>query len=332
MNKQFCLLKENNFELPADVDANRKRAIMNYKKVWENGRVLRYHFMEKYPGKETQKQIVRDCFKAWKNVGLGISFEETDGDAEIRIGFMQGDGAWSYLGKDCASIPLTERTMNFGWDLTEDIDTALHEIGHAIGLNHEHQNPNAGIVWDEEAVYEELASYPNYWSRQTTYDNIIKKLDYVQGSDWDKDSVMHYPFKAGLITKPEIYQTTDLTPKGGLSDLDKKIVQSFYPQLQEQTKITPPYNQKIYISKGEQKDFVIVPETTDEYIIMTSGYSDTFISLFEDLELIAENDDSGYRWNAKIITTLNADTEYVLKLRLYSQYKSGDTFLNIHHN
>ena len=43
-----------------------------------------------------------------------------------------------------------ERTMNFGWALTTAYghDTALHEIGHTLGLEHEHQNPNAGISWN----------------------------------------------------------------------------------------------------------------------------------------------------------------------------------------
>ena len=53
--------------------------------------------------------------------------------------------------------------MNFGWDLTQpgEIDTAIHEIGHTLGFPHEHQNPHAGIVWDEEAVYAALAQPPN---------------------------------------------------------------------------------------------------------------------------------------------------------------------------
>ena len=45
--------------------------------------------------------------------------------------------------------------MNFGWDLTPlgRSTTALHEIGHTLGMPHEHQNPFAGIAWDEETVY-----------------------------------------------------------------------------------------------------------------------------------------------------------------------------------
>ncbi|WP_374089487.1 hypothetical protein [Methylomicrobium lacus] len=62
--------------------------------------------------------------------------------------------------------------MNFGWNLTEaasEIDTAIHEIGHTLGFPHEHQNPNSGIAWDEEAVYHSLAQPPNSWSREVTF-------------------------------------------------------------------------------------------------------------------------------------------------------------------
>ena len=47
--------------------------------------------------------------------------------------------------------------MNYGW-LTPDSDddelrrVVLHEFGHALGLIHEHQNPEGGIEWNEPAV------------------------------------------------------------------------------------------------------------------------------------------------------------------------------------
>jgi hypothetical protein len=73
-------------------------------------------------------------------------------------------------------------------------------------------------VWDEEAVYKSLAGPPNLWPREVTYSNIIEKIDptLVDGGEWDKDSIMHYPFEAGMILKPEKYRTEPLEPAGGV--------------------------------------------------------------------------------------------------------------------
>src|SRR5439155_8755648 len=124
------------------------------------------------------------------------------GSADVRIGFVDGDGAWSYLGRDVRDVPgRFERTMNFGWDLTEDprkADVAVHEIGHTLGFPHEHQNPFAGIVWDEEAVYRYFGGPPNNWPRETVELNVLRKLaaSEVQGTQWDPDSIMHSGFAA----------------------------------------------------------------------------------------------------------------------------------------
>ncbi|MCI0747548.1 MAG: M12 family metallopeptidase [Verrucomicrobia subdivision 3 bacterium] len=146
-----------------------------------NGAVLHYHFMDdpaEWKGAEGQKQVVRKAFEAWKNVGIGLSFQEVQdrNDAEIRIGFQDGDGAWSYIGRDVLDQGTDDRTMNFGWDIRAEIDTAIHEIGHTLGFPHERQNPKAGIVWDEEAVSRALAGEPNFWSREKTFHNIISKI------------------------------------------------------------------------------------------------------------------------------------------------------------
>jgi hypothetical protein len=107
------------------VSPERARLIRSIAKKWVNGTKLRYYFFESGPnsGGNEQKEIVRQGFEVWKKVGIGIKFEEVRNisEAEIRIGFVQGDGAWSYVGRDTIDIPKQgERTMNFGWDLRAD--------------------------------------------------------------------------------------------------------------------------------------------------------------------------------------------------------------------
>jgi hypothetical protein len=216
-----------------DVAPGRAGLINMFANKWVNGTVLHYHFFggpQEWTTSDAEKDVVRRAFGAWKEVGIGLEFQEVSApdEAEIRIGFLRGDGAWSYIGNGILNIGTSQRTMNFGWNLTrrpQEIDTAIHEIGHTLGFPHEHQNPNAGIVWDEEAVYAALGGPPNNWSRDTTFRNIIRKIrpDTVQGSSWDPHSIMHYPFEAGLIQAPAEYGA-GLDPEPGLSARDKEWV------------------------------------------------------------------------------------------------------------
>lgn len=335
-----------------NVDPARRSLIISLAGKWANGTVLHYYFFDKesdgeyvyfsdgtkewrtWTADEKQKDVVRKGFDIWKEVGIGLKFKEVASrdEAEIRIGFMQGDGAWSYIGRYILEIGSNKRTMNFGWDLIGDVDTAVHEIGHTLGFPHEHQNPNAGIEWDEEAVYDQLAKPPNNWPREKTYHNIIRKIDpdTVQGTNWDPNSIMHYPFGRGMIKKPERY-SQGLIPEPGLSDRDKAWVKVFYPPMDpiEDTELTPFESVELQLSEGEQKNFIIKPTVTRYYDIRTFGISDTVMVLFEnengELKYRSGDDDSGEDNNASIRMRLFKGHHYVLRIRLYWSNLSGRT-------
>lgn len=318
------------------INDNRRRLIRVNEKKWANGTVLRYTFMTKrgWRGSASELEVVRSAFQRWQRIGIGLSFLETDDadEAEIRIGFERGDGAWSYLGRDILDQAQSERTMNFGWNIRTDPDTALHEIGHTLGFPHEHQNPNAGIEWNEPAVYDDLAAAPNFWDRQTTFWNILRKLPQseVDGSDWDKDSIMHYPFAAGLIDKPELYQSRALLPKPGLSPNDKRLVKRFYPPIKkdEARELRPFRSIQAKLQAGEQINFRIEPGATRHYQFETFGKSDSVMVLFEEvdgeLRYRAGDDDSGENLNASLEEKLFKGRRYTLRVRLYWQHRHGD--------
>ncbi len=252
--------------------------------------------------------------------------------AEIRIGFQSG-GSWSYVGRDAIDFVnnASQRTMNFGWDLTTPYggDTALHEIGHALGFPHEHQNPNTGIVWDVDAVNNYFSGPPNNWDEGKIYHNVIRKISAaeVEGSNWDKDSIMHYRFGAGLIKSPAEYQNRSLIPKAGLSDWDKKEVRKFYPAASKKKLplLKPFLSQIVKLAAGQQLDYEIYPEISRKYTIQTFGTMDTVIVLLEDDNgnpvYLAGDDDSGTAFNSKIENRLISGRKYLLRLRLF--YSAG---------
>ena len=338
-----------------NIDANRAALINVMSNKWVNGTELHYYFFDQesdgehvyssdgtniwnsWTANENQKAVVRKAFDFWKDVGIGLKFKEVDSrdDAEIRIGFMQRDGAWSYIGRYILNIGSNKRTMNFGWDLTRhsnEIDTAVHEIGHTLGFPHEHQNPNAGIIWNEEAVYAALASPPNNWSREKTHYNIIRKIDpdRVQGSNWDPNSIMHYPFERGLIREPHRY-SKGLNPEPGLSARDEAWVRSFYPALEsdEYPELKPFQSEKLNLFEGQQSNFTIRPNATRYYQIQSFGTSDTVMELFEDengdLRYRTADDDSGQDYNANINVKLFKGRKYVLRIRLYYSNRTAET-------
>lgn len=325
----------------AGVSAERARLLRQSANKWLNGTTLRYWFFDKprqWTAANAQKDVVREAFATWKALGIGLDFAEAAkrADADLRIAFEQGGGSWSYIGTDVRTRRTDPRTMNFGWSLTGDpvegMNTAIHEIGHTLGFPHEHQNPHAGIVWNEPAVYAALAGPPNHWSRATTYRNIIEKIapDAVQGSQWDPDSVMHYPFEAGLIDNPARYRA-GLTPAGGLSARDRLWALAFYPGIDAAAtrRLEPFQSVALGFAPGQQADFRFDPGQTREYEFRTFGACDTVMALDEmrgsGTRRIAEDDDSGAERNAHIKARLRARRSYLLRVRLHYAQASGQT-------
>lgn len=174
------------------VSGARTRAAFEWAKLWPLGQPLRVSFLG---GTEEQRNIVKRFAPQWSEHGNIKLVFGNDSNAEIRISFVSTDGAWSYIGTDCKSIPVGQPTMNLGW---QDEGVVLHEFGHAIGLIHEHQNPQGGIKWNKPAVYRDLAGPPNFWDEATVDRNLFDTYDrdQVNATTVDKDSIMLYQIPA----------------------------------------------------------------------------------------------------------------------------------------
>lgn len=328
-SKRFCGLKS----VPPrafgpHVSPDRARAIISSGAKWVNGTDLRYWF---FSGPESQKKAMRQAFKVWIDLKIGISFTEVSvrDDSQIRIAF-EDDGSWSYLGREILTIPKSEATMNIGWDISADLDTAVHEIGHTLGMPHEHQNPNAGIVWNEQNVYDSLAQPPNNWNREKTFWNIIRKIpaSEVTGTDWDPDSIMHYPFEAGLILQPAKY-ATGLAPAGGLSANDKTWIKKTYPATVGVVKVLQAFTAApIAVASGGQVEFAFKPTRSRRYRIRTFGNLDVVMVLARkdgsSETYLAGADDSGDDRNSEIERRLERGSTYLVRLRVLYREPESD--------
>lgn len=329
--------------------ADRQRLILRSRSRWINGSKIRWAMKG---GSAADRAVVIQAVAEWQLVAQGLVLEQVDSwsDADVRIQFVAG-GSWSYVGTDCLHIPRHEATMQFGWSLTDawGRNTAKHEWGHALGFPHEHQNPRAGIRWNERAVIDEFSGSPNFWTEEQIRHNILNKIPIgeVTGSNWDPDSVMHYPFEAGLILEPAVYRTEHLIPALGLSEQDIATTKDFYPALtppepEEPTDPDEPEDPPeppaiVYLERGEpinlgfadsgdEMHFMFDSDPGECISVETLGSSDTILVLKDDRGTsVKADDDSGLDRNAKVTKWSRRAQRYYVALRIVWKSQAGDS-------
>src|SRR5262245_53086698 len=105
-------------------DPRRAAAILSTSSKWVNGTVLHYCFFgggSHFSVPKVQADAIRGAFAKWKNVGIGLEFQEVNqlSEAEVRIGYSTADGSSaSSVGREVLQVPLNEPTTVYGWDLT----------------------------------------------------------------------------------------------------------------------------------------------------------------------------------------------------------------------
>lgn len=214
----------------------RMRAFGENANKWVVGTVITWSFMTTSDTQDDldtpeQRKIVRDAWKKWQASRMNLTIKEVQdpNKALIRIAFVERGASWSYVGAQNRQIPRSQYTMNLGWDLNRQKGTAEHEIGHALGLDHEHQHPNSKLIWDEQAVLKEYMESQG-WSEQEVRLQVINRVSQPwDGSNWDPTSIMHYPFHAKLIKGPAPFNQTGIGYNETINANDLRVMNSLYP-------------------------------------------------------------------------------------------------------
>ncbi|WP_424753546.1 hypothetical protein [Methylobacterium sp.] len=148
-------------------------------------------------GSSSQQAIFRDAANVWvEKLGgkLAFDYSAPQGGSQIRVTFNTGVNE-SYIGRGNLLVKNSSPTMRIG-DVVPHI--IQHECGHALGLQHEHQNPKVPFTWNKAKVIADMKAQG--WSEEQTVANIIDRysqnLACVGDPDFNDKSIMLYPIPA----------------------------------------------------------------------------------------------------------------------------------------
>lgn len=190
--------------------------------AWEDGRIPYY-----LDGEFSESDVgnIREAMGAWESV-CGVRFEKVSPrSSAYKITRVNANEWLSSIGENNSQCH-----MIFG-RYYSDVDVIIHELGHCLGLMHEHQRPDRDeyviIIWSN------ILSGKEY-----NFDIVDNPLYVEQDLDYDFNSIMHYDSRGFSINGTPTIIPVDsgnvIAPSDSITDLDASKARAIYgPPLDE---------------------------------------------------------------------------------------------------
>ena len=211
------------------VEIKKAALVADTTKLWENGKILNVVFLD---GSQEMQESVAKYAKEWSlYANIDFKFYTKDNfpkslKPDIRVTF-KAKGNNSSVGTD-SKRDFWAHSMSLSALSNENFINRyyiIHEFGHAIGLEHEHQNINRSFELDEDNAYaycKKVFSMNKTDCRNFIFE--VKRGKAIYSSKYDPKSIMHYSLHEDMLK-----EKMDLSTSYNLSLLDKLEIAKLYP-------------------------------------------------------------------------------------------------------
>ncbi|GEM_PF-1066284 len=264
------------------------------------------------------QEAVRRAFADWSAVSV-LTFSESSGNADIELSFTLNDPefgtegdvlAFAYFPSDGGDIFFDDAEP---WSLFDGGDTdfyvvALHEIGHALGLDHS-DDPSA-VMYAFSGTAPTLQR-DDILAIQRLYGSPTNSGDSDTDNNPPPTDTNNPPIDDDPLPPP-VPTAVPLPPiegDSGVIEVDGGLDEDFgYEEW------------VVYAEAGETLTITMESDELDSYLILLSPDYST---------VLAEDDDSLGNFNAVIVYTFTETGDYIVVTTTYDGWLSGDYSLDV---